>query len=328
MSDPREAGKLLGGHAAGILTEAERARLFAAALEDQALFDALADEEALRELLADPAARARLLQALQPRPARPFWRRPGTLALAAGLIGAAWIGLLRKPAKELADRQAVSELAAPPQPQAKAAPKVLAEPAPAPTRRRAKAPADKPERTFGYGSPAAGAVEGGEPAPAPVPGMDEAARQKKQADRTVQLAPGVAAAPPPPPPPPPPAGAQGRASNEAQTHLAGTSVMVVAPSGGVTDADHPPTWTFTSPGVLRVAWGPYGSTYLLRRGAKGATLLRPAAKRTQTDGQREDTYQVPTDGSTLDLYWLPWEPGHPELLPPKAPSGGTWTRIR
>ncbi|MBX5496974.1 MAG: hypothetical protein IRZ15_16685, partial [Bryobacteraceae bacterium] len=55
------AEKLLGGYAAGNLTEEERALLFSAALENQQLFDALAEEEALREVLADPAVRRQLL---------------------------------------------------------------------------------------------------------------------------------------------------------------------------------------------------------------------------------------------------------------------------
>lgn len=60
----REAELLLGGYAAGILTDEERSSLFAAALDNQALFDALADEEGLRALMADPSARAELLRAV------------------------------------------------------------------------------------------------------------------------------------------------------------------------------------------------------------------------------------------------------------------------
>jgi hypothetical protein len=62
--------KLLGGYAAGTLTEAEETALFEAALEDQELFNELGREQALRDLLSDPAARAHLLAALdEPRPA-------------------------------------------------------------------------------------------------------------------------------------------------------------------------------------------------------------------------------------------------------------------
>lgn len=107
---PAEAEKLLGGYAAGTLTEVERQGLFAAALEHQEVFDALADEEVLRDLLADPAARAQLLAALsavaEPRSAAalrvvPFWRRTGVLGAAASLLVAATAGLayLRSPDK-------------------------------------------------------------------------------------------------------------------------------------------------------------------------------------------------------------------------------------
>jgi hypothetical protein len=102
-----EAEKLLGGHATGTLTAAERSTLFAAALGHQAIFDALMDEEILRELLADPAAKAQLLAALvlaaqaTPAPPKivPFWRRTGVLGAAASLMVAATAGLayLRSP---------------------------------------------------------------------------------------------------------------------------------------------------------------------------------------------------------------------------------------
>ncbi len=84
-----DAEKLLGGYAAGILTDEERTALFSAALEHQELFDALADEEALRELLADPEARRHLLALLSdPEVKRPIrlWRRPAVLGLAASLF--------------------------------------------------------------------------------------------------------------------------------------------------------------------------------------------------------------------------------------------------
>jgi hypothetical protein len=69
-----ETRKLLGGYAAGTLTEDERQALLVAALDDQKLFDDLARDEALRELLSDPAARAHLLAALD-EPAPPWSRR-------------------------------------------------------------------------------------------------------------------------------------------------------------------------------------------------------------------------------------------------------------
>jgi len=83
--------KLLGGYAAGTLTPAEREALFAAALEDQQLFESLAAEEPLRELLQDPAAKARLLAALDDRPA-PWYRR--LVGPALGIAAAAAMVLL------------------------------------------------------------------------------------------------------------------------------------------------------------------------------------------------------------------------------------------
>jgi hypothetical protein len=84
-----EIRNLIGGYATGNLTKAERAALFAAALEDQELFDELAREQPLAELLEDPAARGRLLAALG-EPEAPWgarlwgWmRRPAVAALAA-----------------------------------------------------------------------------------------------------------------------------------------------------------------------------------------------------------------------------------------------------
>jgi hypothetical protein len=169
-----KAGKLLGGHATGTLTEAERQALYAAALADQALFDALADEEALRELLADPAARAQLLAALAPAselgPPKvvPFWRRPGVLGAAAGLIVATTAGLavLRSPqdlprpavTPEAARAPlAATPVAATPSPEAKALP-----PGPA------GKPRPKPEAMLNQAldAPAAGRLS---PAPVAVP---------------------------------------------------------------------------------------------------------------------------------------------------------------
>ena len=136
---PMEAAKLLGGYATGTLSEAERQALFAAALDRQELFDALMDEEALRELLSDSVVKAQLIAALS-RTASPkvipFWRRPGLMGAAAGLIVAATAGLayLRSPEKAPPPLQAFaksspSEAAAvPPATQARAKQKVAAAP--------------------------------------------------------------------------------------------------------------------------------------------------------------------------------------------------------
>lgn len=127
---PQEAERLLGGHAAGILTEDERRALFASALEHQAVFDALMDEEALRELLADPAARKRLLDVLSeamPTQVRPLWRRhPGTLGLAASLLLALTASLVYLRNPDIRPK-ALPQLQAP-----EAQPKATSPPAPAP----------------------------------------------------------------------------------------------------------------------------------------------------------------------------------------------------
>ena len=88
---------LLGGYAAGTLTEEERQALMAAALVDQLLFDELAREEPLRELLSDPAARAHLLAALD-EPDAPWrarlgaWMRERAVGVAAVACFAAAAG--------------------------------------------------------------------------------------------------------------------------------------------------------------------------------------------------------------------------------------------
>lgn len=60
-----ELDRLLAEYATGGLGEADRKRLFAAALQDQALFDQLMEEDALREVIEMPGARDRLIDALQ-----------------------------------------------------------------------------------------------------------------------------------------------------------------------------------------------------------------------------------------------------------------------
>jgi len=89
---PLEVRKLIGGYAAGSLSDAERRLLFEAALDDQELFDRLMGEHALKELLQEPKTRARLIAALSPasKPPKPFWDRawPCAAASAAVALGA------------------------------------------------------------------------------------------------------------------------------------------------------------------------------------------------------------------------------------------------
>lgn len=87
----QDIDKLLGGWAAGTLTDAERTALLQAALEDQALFDQLMAEEPLREAVADPVLRGRIARALdRPEPRRFGWfRRPWAWGLAGSLAATA-----------------------------------------------------------------------------------------------------------------------------------------------------------------------------------------------------------------------------------------------
>jgi hypothetical protein len=88
--------KLLGGFAAGTLTDEERDTLFQAAMRDQSMFDALADEEALRDALADPEFRGRMRDLLA-EPAAPqraaWWAKPWPWATAAALAGLGIVGV-------------------------------------------------------------------------------------------------------------------------------------------------------------------------------------------------------------------------------------------
>ncbi|NTW87048.1 MAG: hypothetical protein HGB30_12890 [Holophagaceae bacterium] len=176
-----EAERLLGGHATGTLTEAERSLLFAAALEHQELFNALADQEGLRELLADPVARAQLLAALAPVAPKvvPLWRRPGLLAAAASLLVGTTAGLVylrspeagRVPALQEAPKAAPKPVDVP----AVAAPK----PTPALTPARPKAvPAPSPEDAARRNVQAKAQAQEDKRAEAPRP----AALASKQAD--------------------------------------------------------------------------------------------------------------------------------------------------
>jgi hypothetical protein len=192
----RQAEKLLGGYAAGILTEEERSALFQAALKDQALFDALADEDLLRELLADPEAKAKLLGALaEPAVPKvvPFWRRSAVMGLAASLaisvVGAlAYLRSKEEPASFLQERQNKALEAAPAAPPRDGTQRLEIE---APAKEKAsRAPAPKPsapeplllkQRQDATPAPVIPA-----PAPQPAPmGIPEKAVERNQSDAQV-----------------------------------------------------------------------------------------------------------------------------------------------
>ncbi len=119
----RDLEKLLGGYAAGTLTDAEQQALCDAALHDQVLFEALLREQPLRDLLSDPAARERLLAAVDPPPRRAWRWRPVAAVLAMAAIGVIAAPIARRPRPVL-----TSQAVPPPVPAASVNP----QPAPAP----------------------------------------------------------------------------------------------------------------------------------------------------------------------------------------------------
>ncbi|MBI4902611.1 MAG: hypothetical protein HY820_03185 [Acidobacteria bacterium] len=82
-------GKLLGGFAAGNLTDPEKQQLYQAALNDQELFDSLLEDEGLRQLLDEPGVRRELIDSLTPE--QSLWQRIVhwfTTPVAWGAVGA------------------------------------------------------------------------------------------------------------------------------------------------------------------------------------------------------------------------------------------------
>jgi hypothetical protein len=84
----RDAEKLLGGYAPGILSDDEKKALFGAALESQEIFDALMDEDILKQILDDPESRAKVLASLEASAAKvkPIWLRPLWIGAAASVF--------------------------------------------------------------------------------------------------------------------------------------------------------------------------------------------------------------------------------------------------
>lgn len=80
IRDP-EFQALLSAYAMGTLTDGERTRLFAKALDNQALFDALMDEQALKDTLDHPLVRRALLRAIEEvREEQPLFAAASALA--------------------------------------------------------------------------------------------------------------------------------------------------------------------------------------------------------------------------------------------------------
>ncbi|HEY3271506.1 MAG TPA: hypothetical protein VGJ89_09870 [Geothrix sp.] len=340
-----EAEKLLGGHAAGILTEAERRSLFEAALEHQDLFDALMDEEALRELLADPAARAHVLAALAPAPPRivPFWRRPGVIGAAAGILMAATAGLavLRSPEAQLppAVKPAVGQAPTPASPlappaSAPALPEAKAVPSPA-----AKAAVRPKEEAIVQRS--AGVVASGNQAPAketlaPVAAapvaVERAGRlaETRQAEARDQLSRRAEAA-----------GAArstavvevlssvpAPAATPAPAPRVAAKVMAPRPAGLVAAVAPAPVWTIEAlpddATLVTVAAPREAQVVLLRRGASGVEVLKPSP------AEDAGTWQFRlrlASGDALDLYVMNGPVADPARLPETGPVDGFRARI-
>ena len=139
-----EARKLLSVYATGSLTEAERAALFQAALEDQELFDELAGEEALKRVLDEPGARQRLITALEPpRRHRAWLWAPAGATVAIAVV----IGIVVSQRKEPPPPQEIAQVLKSPEPiVTPVSPPAPAPPVPAPPALRPKAaPAPPPE---------------------------------------------------------------------------------------------------------------------------------------------------------------------------------------
>jgi hypothetical protein len=348
---PREAELLLGGHAAGTLTEAERSALFQAALDHQEVFDALMDEEALRELLADPAARAQLLAALaEPPKVLPFWRRhPGALGLAASLliVVTAGVAYLRTPeARERSLEKAPPSTTTPPAlKEAPAAPE--AKPTPAPEEalaRRVRKPtrsAEAPvaDKAFGYfqgsagaaPSPAGGAPTGEPPKPTAPPAeifRDAEAASRAKAEVAKEKADQVGAvrseerkaAPPAAAPSVHGPAAQNAYQNQVQNNVILQEVAPVAKKATG------PTWSLEAGGKVLVVHHPSGhAVILLRRSARGPVQLRPRPPRSAEPGLTR--FDLGTEPGPWDLYVLPKAPTEPLQLPEQGPFEGTRVRI-
>jgi hypothetical protein len=340
-----EAEKLLGGYAAGNLTEAERRSLFEAALEHQDLFDTLADEEALRELLADPVARAYVLAALTapvvPKVV-PFWRRSGVIGAAAGIIMAATAGLavLRRPEARLSLPATKPEAAqatvpvplasAPALAEAKVAPPPVsatvlpAEKVAVPHRAVAVVATESPARVAqgiaaqaGISSAADGAVSA---EARQAVARDQLSRKAEAAgrNRASAVMEVVSAAPAP-------ASAPGSAPGSAPAPRAAAKATV-PPTTGL--ASQTPIWTMESlaDGSTRLTVMAFrqAQVVLLRRGASGVEVLKPA---TAADAEPWQFQLRLAPGDVLDLYVMNGPVADPARLPATGPVDGFRARI-
>lgn len=338
-----DAERLLGGHATGTLTEAERAELFAAALDRQEVFEALLDEEALRELLTDPAARAALLAALAP-PGRvvPFWRRSGVLGAAAGLLVAATAALavLRSPE----DRPApVAEAARPAllgeAPGAGPAPAAAPEAQRTTARAKVAPPAPPAETTRALGQPPVARLGSAGIAPAaaqvapPLPAQEAVSAEARDdlARKQVAASP-VSTALAERAEAPAPAARAALKKTEAPGPaggLAGAANGVMADQTATFPA---PTWRLTPQPdgqvQITVTATRRAHAVLLKRGAQGVQVIALGAGAETQDATRTWVALVRlASDEALDLYVLPVAPAQPAALPATGPVAGFRARV-
>lgn len=350
---PHEAELLLGGHAAGTLTDAERSALFQAALDHQEVFDALMDEEALRELLADPAARAQLLAALaEPPKVVPLWRRhPGALGLAASLLIAVTAGVAywRTPEARVAPETQPKAPApgVPPTPSTlEAKPAAAPEDALARRARKGTQGVETPvqDKSFGYvGSAVAGASAS---APAASAGAPTTWEPPKPTAPPAEVLRDAEAAPR--------AKAEGTKEKADQAGVVRSEERKVAPSAVAPGVHGPaaqntfqnqtqnntflveavptakkastPTWSLASDGRGLVVHHPAGhAVILLRRGGKAPVQVHPRPARPAEPGLTR--FDLGSEPGPWDLYVLPKAPAEPLQLPEQGPFEGYRARI-
>lgn len=333
----RDAEKLLGGYAMGILTETERRSLFEAALEHQEVFDALMDEEALRELLADPAARQRLLVVLsEAGPAakvRPFWRKPAVLGLAASLFLVVTTSLMlrRQPTEALHTRLPEAAKAEPEQAANLAAKETSAE---APGIAKPQAP-----KTGGAVSRTV-VPQASKQAPVPAEGLQESytstmAKAAPPADQEKGLqaaeSPAMAAAAPSPVMAKRAKAASGLSdSSRPQANRAETKVEEADAMGaGPVPTPFSHTLQRLSDGRYRLAvtWEGDGHVYLVRRATAAASEI-PATSTKAKARQRTAVFEFTLEpGQVLDLFLRAQPEPDPLALPPSEDGRGRWQRI-
>lgn len=322
-----EAAKLLGGYAAGILTDSEKQALFSAAMEQQELFDALMDEEALRELLADPEARKRLLAVLpqsEERKVQKLWRRPAFIGLAASLFALVTTSLVvwrrSLPATP-------SETSAPPQiheavVQDKAEPASSSPALPKPASPPKAKSAGQPERLVKAESGVSKA------APLAMEASNRATDNEERKDAEVVDASPNRGKAPELSQRAEPAGAmvgEARIAKKAKGSMqAGAGLADEGLTPFACTLEHLPGGRAR----LKVTWGPRGYLYVLKRTTVGSTALSPRESISGKPGMRTTLFELVLDEKdALDVYVLIEPVADPGSLPPGGAVQGERRRV-